>query len=143
MDLLQGPCAALGTGFRYILVIVDDYTEWAEIRQPKLITSGCWDIANGAEVALLRPDPFYTSRNGPTGISSLRQVEPEYSRRDKARAYVHNDESCKDRVQEIRDQVAGYEAHIRLKEKAKNMMMDHMTRALWHQRVNKEDPKAL
>src|SRR6266487_654559 len=29
LDLLQGPCAALGTGFRYILVIVDDYTRMA------------------------------------------------------------------------------------------------------------------
>jgi hypothetical protein len=90
----------------------DNYTEWAEIMQSNLITSGCWDIVNGDEAAPPRADPFYTSRNRPTGIASLRQVEPEYN-------YVHNDASCKDRVQEIKDQVAGYETHIRLKERAK------------------------
>jgi hypothetical protein len=126
-----------------VLTGKDNYTEWAEIMQSNLITSGCWDIVNGDEEAPPRPDPFYTSRNRPTGIVSLRQVELEYNRRDRARRYVHNDESCKDRVQEIKDQVAGYEAHIKLKEKAKNMMMDRMTKDLWHQRVNKEDPKAL
>jgi len=126
-----------------VLTGKDNYTEWAEIMQSNLITSGCWDIVNGDEEAPPRPDPFYTSRNRPTGIVSLRQVELEYNRRDRARRYVHNDESCKDRVQEIKDQVAGYEAHIRLKEKAKNMIMDRMTKDLWHQRVNKEDPKAL
>jgi hypothetical protein len=29
LDLLQGPCAALGTGYRYLFVIVDDYTRMA------------------------------------------------------------------------------------------------------------------
>jgi len=29
LDLLQGPCAALNTGFNYLLVIVDDYTRMA------------------------------------------------------------------------------------------------------------------
>ncbi len=29
LDLLQGPCAALGTGYEYLLVIVDDYTRMA------------------------------------------------------------------------------------------------------------------
>ncbi len=29
LDLLQGPCAALGTGYKYVLVIVDDYTRMA------------------------------------------------------------------------------------------------------------------
>jgi hypothetical protein len=29
LDLLQGPYTVLGTGFRYILVIVDDYTRMA------------------------------------------------------------------------------------------------------------------
>jgi hypothetical protein len=29
MDLIQGPCAALGTGFEYLLIIVDDYTRIA------------------------------------------------------------------------------------------------------------------
>ena len=120
----------------------DNYTEWAEIMQSNLITSGCWDIVNGDEAAPPRPDPFYTSRNRPTGIASLRQAEPEYNRRTRGN-YVHNDASCKDRVLEIKDQIAGYEGHIRLKEKAKNLMMDHMTKDLWHQRVNKEDPKAL
>jgi hypothetical protein len=125
-----------------VLTGKDNYTEWAEIMHSNLITSGCWDIVNGDEAAPSRPDPFYTSRNRPTGVSSLRQAEPEYNQRIRGN-YVHNEESCKDRVLEIKDQVAGYEAHIRLKEKAKNMMMDHMTKDLWHQRVNKEDPKAL
>jgi hypothetical protein len=29
IDLLQGPCAVLGTGFEYLLIIVDDYTRIA------------------------------------------------------------------------------------------------------------------
>lgn len=29
LDLLQGPCAALGTGYKYLFVIVDDYTRMA------------------------------------------------------------------------------------------------------------------
>jgi hypothetical protein len=29
LDLLQGPCVALGTGYKYVLVIVDDYTRMA------------------------------------------------------------------------------------------------------------------
>jgi len=29
LDLLQGPCAALATGYAYLLVIVDDYTRMA------------------------------------------------------------------------------------------------------------------
>jgi hypothetical protein len=121
----------------------DNYTEWAEIMQSNLITSGYWDIVSGAEDAPPRPDPFYTSRNRPTGVRTLRQAEPEYNQRNRANNYTHNEASCKDRVREIKDQVIGYEAHIRLKEKAKNMMMDHMTKDLWHQRANKEDPKAL
>jgi hypothetical protein len=121
----------------------ENYTEWAEIMQSHLITSGCWDIVCGAETAPQRPDPFYTSRNRPTGGRTLCQVEPEYDRRKRAGNHMHNEESYKDRVQEIKDQVTGCEAHIRLKEKAKNMMMVHMTKDLWHQRVNKEDPKAL
>src|SRR6266480_3186719 len=120
----------------------DNYTEWAEIMQSNLITTGCWDIVSGDEEAPARPDPFYTSRNRPTGVNTLRQAEAEYNRRVRGN-YVYNNEACKDRVQEIKDQVIGYEAHIRLKEKAKNMMMDRMTQDLWHQRVNKEDPKAL
>jgi hypothetical protein len=125
-----------------ILTGKDNYSEWAEIMQSNLITSGCWDIVNGDEETLPRPDPFYTSRNRPTGVVSLRQAEPEYNRRTRGN-YIYNEESCKDRVLEIKDQVAGYEAHIRLKEKAKNLMMDRMTKDLWHQRVNKEDPRAL
>ena len=121
----------------------DNYTEWAEIMQSNLITAGCWDIVNGDEPAPPRPDPFYTSRNRPTGVRTLREAEAEYNRRNRANQYVHNEESCKDRVLEIKDQVAGYEAHIRLNEKAKNMMMDHMTKDLWHQRINKKDSKAL
>src|SRR5205814_911419 len=96
----------------------DNYTEWAEIMQSNLITSGCWDIVNGDEAAPARPDPFYTSRNRPTGVRTLRQAEAEYNRRVRGN-YVHNDTACKDRVLEIKDQVAGYETHIRLREKAK------------------------
>jgi hypothetical protein len=39
--------------------------------------------------------------------------------------------------------VTGYEGYTRLKEKAKNLIMDSMTKDLWHQRVNKDDPPAL
>src|SRR5436309_344649 len=106
-------------------------------------TSGCWDIVSGEEIAPPRPDPFYTSRNRPTGVRTLRQVEAEYGQRNRANHYIHNDESCKERVQEIKDQVTGYESHTRLREKAKNLMMDSMTKDLWQQRVNKDDPTAL
>ena len=95
-----------------------------------LRTSGCWDIVTGEEVAPSRPDPFYTSRNRPTGVKSLRQAEPEYNRRNRGGNYVHDDESCKERVQEIKDQVTGYESHTRLKEKAKNLIMDSTTKDL-------------
>src|SRR5437763_1463227 len=43
----------------------------------------------------------------------------------------------------IKDQMIDYEAHARLKEKAKNLIMDYMTKDLWQQRLNKEDPRAL
>src|SRR6266480_4008928 len=89
-----------------------------------------------------RPDPFHTSQNRATGISSLRQPELEYNRRNRGN-YVRNNDSCKDHFQEIKDQVTCHEVHIRLKEKAKNMMMDHMTKDLWRQCVNKENPMAL
>jgi hypothetical protein len=90
-----------------------------------------------------RPNPFYTSRNRPTGVGSLRQAEAEYDRRNRAGSFVHSEESCKERVQEIKDQVTGYESYTRLKEKAKNLIMDSMTKDLWHQRVNKDGPEAL
>jgi hypothetical protein len=121
----------------------DNYTEWEEIMRSNLWTSGCWDIVSGEEIAPPRPDPFYTSRNRPTGVRTLRQVEAEYGQRNRANHYIHNDESCKERVQEIKDQVTGYESHTRLREKAKNLMMDSITKDLWHQRVNKDDPAAL
>src|SRR5436190_7659930 len=120
----------------------DNYTEWSEIMQSNLITAGCWDIVNGDEEAPPRPDPFYTSRNRPAGITSLRQAEPEYNRRQRGN-YVHNEQSCKDRVKEIKDQVAGYEAHIRLKEKAKNLIIDSVTKDVWLQRTDKDNPKVL
>ena len=85
-----------------------------------------------------KPDPFYTSRNRPTVIKTLRQAEPqEYGKRDDAGNYVYSQESCKERVKEIKDQVASYESHARLKEKAKNLIMDSMTKDLWHQRIIK------
>jgi hypothetical protein len=120
----------------------DNYTEWEEIMKSNLRTSGCWDIVSGEEIELPRPDPFYTSRNRPTGVKTLRQAEVEYDRRIRGN-YVHSDESCKERVQEIKDQVNGYESYTRLKEKAKNLIMDSMTKDLWHQRVNKDYPPAL
>jgi len=121
----------------------DNYTEWEEIMRSNLRTSGCWDIVSGEELAPLKPDPFYTSRNKPSGIKTLRRVEVEYARCDDAGNFIHNDDSCKERVQEIKDQVTGYESYTRLKEKAKNLIMDSMTKDLWHQRVNKDDPPAL
>jgi hypothetical protein len=110
--------------------------------QSNLIIAGCWDIVNGNEEAPARPEPFYTSRNRPTGISTLCQAETKYNRRVRDN-FVYNNEACKDCIQEIKDQVIGYEAYTRLKEKAKNLMMDYMTKDLWHQQVNKEDPRAL
>jgi hypothetical protein len=71
-----------------VLTGKDNYTEWAEIMQSNLITSGYWDIVNGDEAALLRSNLFYTSRNRPIGISSFRQVEVEYNRRVRGN-YVH------------------------------------------------------
>jgi hypothetical protein len=105
--------------------------------------SGCWDIVSGDELAPSRPDPFYISRNRPAGVKLLRQAEPEYVELDDAGDLTHNEETCKERVQEIKDQVTGYESHIRLKEKAKNLIMDSMNKDLWHQRVNKDDPFVL
>ena len=109
-----------------ILTGKENYIEWAEIMQSNLITSGCWDIVSGAEADPPRPDPFYTSRNRPAGVRTLREIEEEYNRTNRSGNYVHTEESCKDRIQEIKHQVTGYEAHIRLKEKAKNMMLDKM-----------------
>src|SRR5437762_11749668 len=86
--------------------------------------------------------PSKKDRSSGQAAITLRQAEAEYNRRVRGN-FVHNNEACKDRVQEIKDQVIGYEAHIRLREKAKNLMMDHMTKDLWHQRVNKENPRAL
>jgi hypothetical protein len=122
---------------------VDNYTEWEEIMKSNLLISGCWDIFSGEEIAPTKPDPFYTSRSRPTGVRSLRQVEAEYARTNRAGNYVHSEESCKERVQEIKDQVTGYESHTRFKEGAKNLVMDSMTKDLWHQRVNKDDPSEL
>ena len=121
----------------------ENYTEWAEIMKSNLLTTGCWDIVSGVEIAPARPDPFYTSRNRPTGVKSLRQTEAEYGRRNRVGNYVQNEESCKERVQEIKDQVNGYESHTQLKEKAKNLMMGTISKDIWQQRVNKEDPAAL
>ena len=121
----------------------DNYAEWEEIMRSNLRTSGCWDIVTGDEVAPLKPSPFYTSRNRPAGVKSLRQAEDEYGQRNEAGDYIQSDRSCKDRVQEIKDQVTGYESHTRLREKAKNLIMDSMTKDLWHQRINKDDPSAL
>lgn len=121
----------------------DNYTEWEEVMRPNLRTSECWNIVTGEEIAPLRPDPFYTSRNRPTSASTLRQLEAEYNRRNRAGNYIHDEESCKERVKAIKDQVTGYEGHARLKEKALNLIMDSMTKDLWHQCVNKDDPAAL
>ena len=121
----------------------DNYAEWEEIMRSNLRTSGCWDVVSGEAFVPARPNPFYTSWNRPTGVSTLRQVEAEYGRRNRTGNYVHNEESCKERVQEIKDQVIGYESYTRLNEKAKNLIMDSMTKDLWHQRVNKDDPPAL
>jgi hypothetical protein len=72
----------------------DNYTEWEEIMKSNLLTSGCWDIVSGEEIAPAKPDPFYTSRNRPTGVRSLRQVEAEHARTNRAGNYVHSEESC-------------------------------------------------
>jgi hypothetical protein len=69
LDLLQGPCVALGTGFRYILVIVDDYTRMAwciglpekDIRQAweqwyKMVQFQYKDAINDFSILRLRAD---------------------------------------------------------------------------------------
>src|SRR5271163_4729252 len=121
----------------------DNYTEWEEIMRSNLLTSGCWEIVSGEEIAPAKPDPFYTSRNRPVGVRSLRQVEAEYARTNRAGNYVYSEESCTGRIKEIKDQLTCYEDYNKLKQRAKNMMMDAMTKDLWHQRVNKDDPAEL
>lgn len=108
-----------------------------------LQTSGCWDIVSGEKLAPLTPDPFYTSYNKPSSVNTLRQAEAEYSRRDEAGNFIHSDDLCKDRVQEIKGQVKDYETYTRLREKAKNLIMNSMTKDLWRQRANKDDLPAL
>jgi hypothetical protein len=121
----------------------DNFTEWEEVMKSNLRTSGCWPIVSGEAQAPSIPNPFYTSYNKPSGVNTLRLAEAEYSRCDNAGNFIHSDDICKDRVQEIKGQVNDYETYIRLKEKAKNLIMDSMTKDLWHQRINKDDPKAL
>jgi len=87
------------------------------------------------------PISFYTSRNRPTGVKTLREAEVEYGQLDDNGNFNHSDDVCKDRVLEIKDQVAGYESYTRLKEKAKNLIMGSISKDLWHQCVNKEDPR--
>jgi hypothetical protein len=76
----------------------DNYTEWEEIMKSNLRTSGCWDIVSGEELAPLKPDPFYTSRNRPSGVKTLRLAEADYSYRDEAGDFTHSNDSCKERV---------------------------------------------
>jgi hypothetical protein len=63
----------------------NNYTEWFKIMQSNLITAGCWDIVNGDEKASARPNSFYTSRNRPTGVTTLRHAKAEYNRRVKGK----------------------------------------------------------
>jgi hypothetical protein len=81
----------------------DNYAEWEEIMRSNLLTSGCWDIVSGEEIAPAKPDPFYTSRNRPAGIRALRQVEAEYNRTNRAGNYVYSDKLCKEKIQEIKN----------------------------------------
>jgi hypothetical protein len=81
----------------------NNYTEWEEIMRLNLLISGCWDIVDGREIAFTTPVPFYTSRNRPTGVKSLRETEAEYAQRNDDDTYVHSDDTCKDRVLEIKD----------------------------------------
>jgi ribosomal protein S17E len=108
----------------------DNYTEWEEIMRSNLRTSGCWDIISGEELALSKPDPFYTSRNRPSGVKTLRQAEAEYAQLDDAGDFIHNKESCKERVKKIKNQVSGYKNHTKLKEKAKNLIINSIIKDL-------------
>ena len=121
----------------------DNYPEWEEIIKSNLIIWGCWDIVSGQEIAPTIPTPFYTSRNRPADVETLRETEAQYARRNDDDTYVHSDDTCVDRVLEIKDQVAGYESYTRLRKKAKNLIMDSITKDLWHQCINKDDPSAL
>jgi hypothetical protein len=121
----------------------DNYTEWAEVMKSNLTTSGCWDIISGDAVAPSKPKPFYTSFNKPSGVVSLKEKETEYARKDDQGKDVYSDKTCMLRVNEIKEQVIGYENYNKLKEKAKNLIMDSVTKDVWVQRTNKDDPKAL
>lgn len=121
----------------------DNFTEWEEVISSNLRTSGCWDIVCSERNAPSMPNPFYTTLTKPSGVKTLRLAEAEYSQRNEAGDFTHSDDSCKERVQEIKDQVTSYETYIRLKEKANNLIMDSMTKDLWHQRTNKTNLPAL
>ena len=126
----------------------ENYTEWAEMMKSNLETLGCWDLVTGDERLVSRPDPFYTSRNRPSSVATLRTMEPGFAQRSRAAGnragtYTHSDEACKETIQEIKTQVEGYEDQRRLLKKAINMIMDAITKDLWHQCTNKEDPAAL
>src|SRR5277367_1394862 len=108
----------------------DNYTEWEEIMRSNLLTSGCWDIVDGREIVFTTPVPFYTSRNRPTGVKILRETEEKYSQRNDDDMYVYSDDTCKDRVLEIKDQVSGYKSYIRLREKAKNLIINFIIKDL-------------
>jgi len=69
LDLLQGPCAALGTGYKYVLVIVDDYTRMAwciglvdkDIRQAwehwnRMVKLQYKDVINDFSIKRIRTD---------------------------------------------------------------------------------------
>jgi hypothetical protein len=121
----------------------DNYTEWEEVMKSNLITSGCWNITSGDVAAPSKPKPFYTSFDKPSGPATLRLAESEYARQDDDGTHVYSDKACMLRVNEIKEQVAGYESYIKLREKAKNLIMDSVTEDIWFHCTNKDDPKAL
>ena len=121
----------------------ENYSEWAEIMRSNLETVGCWDLVTGDETLVPRPDPFYTSRNRPSSVATLRAKEQQFGQKNRNGTYIKSDEACKERIQEIKVQIEGYEGQRRLLKKAINMIMDATSKDLWHQHTNKEDPATL
>ena len=73
----------------------------------------------------------------------MRQLEPEYGRTNRANNFVYSEESCKERIEVIKEQVTCYEGYLKLQNRAKNMIMGSVSKDLWTQVVDKTNPTAI